>query len=76
MYISHPAHTFIHSLINGHGGHFQFGTIMDKLPMNIIMCFLVDFFISIGKISRSGTAEPQGKYSVLPQGKYLGLIIL
>ena len=56
MYIPHHARTFIHSLINGHGGHFQFGTIMDKLPMNIIICFLVDFFISI---------EPQGRYRVL-----------
>ena len=44
---------------------FQFGTIMDKLPMNISICFLVDFFISIGEIPRRETAEPQGRYRVL-----------
>ena len=74
MYIPHHACTFIHSLINEHGGHFQFGAIMDKLPMNIIICFLVDFFISIGEIPRSGTAEPQGRYRVLLPWFYNSMI--
>lgn len=64
-------HAFIHSLINAHRGHSSLGPIMDKLPMNIIICFLVDFFISIGEIPRRKLLSPR-----VGIGYYLDFIIL